>query len=281
MNTRIVHSNRFGILAPARLVAFEETLGASLPEPYRAHMLDHNGGYVRGARQLNIMHHVFGIHNGPDWARFPDRARIYDGLVPQRLLPIADDPGGNLICISLSGSDRGAICFWDHERASDPIGGVTMLAPDFAAFSHAIAVKYAIARKRIQFVKKAATELGVNEPIYAGKTILDLAIERGSFRMVKMLVQAGSRIGPDAIIEAVRNNAINTVRFILSQNIDVNYAIPETGFTPLMLAASGDAIDVAKLLLDAGANLTPKNRWGKTAFELAHTPQLKQLLTSG
>ena len=120
MKIRIVDSNRFGKLTPAKLNAFEKSLGSTLPEPYRTHLLNHNGGYVDGAKRLGNLHHVYGIHDGPGWARFHDRSQMYGGLVPERLLPIADDPGGNLICIVLSGPDRGALCFWDHEARAIP-----------------------------------------------------------------------------------------------------------------------------------------------------------------
>jgi hypothetical protein len=278
MEIRIVESNRFGKLTPAKLKAFEKSLGATLPEPYRTHLLEHNGGYVDGARRLGDLHHVHGIHDGPQWARFHDRSQMYGGLVPERLLPIADDPGGNLICIELSGARRGAVCCWDHERAGDPAGSVTPLAPDFGAFLRGLAIKYAIARKRMTVVKEAVAEVGANTPVYAGKTILDLAVERGSLRMVKMLVEAGARISPDALIEAVRNKAINTVGFLLARGVEVNYAVPETGFTALMLAASRDAVDVAKVLLKAGADPNASNRWGKTAADLAHSSKMKKLL---
>jgi hypothetical protein len=277
MEIRIVESNRFGKLTPSKLDAFEKSLGSTLPEPYRTHLLEHNGGCVYGAQQLGDLHHVHGIHDGPEWARFHDRSQ-YAGLVPERLLPIADDPGGNLICIVLSGPDVGAVCFWDHERADDPVASVTPLAPDFGAFLRGLAIKYVIARKRTKAVKTAVAEVGIDTPVYAGKSILDLAIERGSLRMVKMLVRAGARIGPDRHIEAVRNKAINAVRFLLSCGLDVNYVVPETGFTALMLAASRDAVEVAKLLLQAGALRTAKNIWGKTAAELAHSSRMKELL---
>jgi ankyrin repeat protein len=155
---------------------------------------------------------------------------------------------------------------------------VTPLASDFQAFQTGLAIKYAVRRKRMKVVKQAVAEFGINTRVYAGKTILDLAIERGSLRMVKMLVEANGRIRPDALIEAVRNNAINTVRFLLSRDTDVNYAISATGSTALMLAASGDAVEVATILLEAGADRTPKNRWGKTARELAHSSKMKKLL---
>lgn len=40
---------------------------------------------------------------------------MYRGRIPPNLLPIAHDPFGNLICLSVAGQDRGKVYFWDHE----------------------------------------------------------------------------------------------------------------------------------------------------------------------
>jgi SMI1 / KNR4 family (SUKH-1)/Ankyrin repeats (3 copies) len=277
MQIRIVESNRFGTLNTAELEAFERRLGATLPDDYRRHLLQHNGGYVDGATRIGELHHVYGVHDGPEWTRFLDRAATR-GIIPERLLPIANDPCGNQICVVLSGSDRGAVRFWDHEGGLEPDASVTQLAPDFDAYLRGVALKVAIARKQANVVRKAAQELGVHAPVYAGKTLLDLVFERGSLRLVKMLVAMGADIRPNALIEAVRNAAPNTVNYLLNRGANVNYAIPETGFTALMLAASRNTTAIAEVLLQHGADTTPCNRWGKTAAELAHSRRMIKLL---
>jgi SMI1-KNR4 cell-wall len=35
------------------------------------------------------------------------------------LIPIAEDDGGNLICISCSDNDKGKIYFWNHEEENE------------------------------------------------------------------------------------------------------------------------------------------------------------------
>jgi hypothetical protein len=278
MQIDIEDSNRFGTLVPGRLAAFEKTLGTTLPEPYRAHLLKHNGGYVRGAREIHLLHHVYGIHDGPNWARFPATPSLYGGLVPKNLLPIADDPGGNLICIVLDGADGGAICFWDHESTGEPDHGVSPLAPDFDSFQRGLAIRVALAGEDAAFVQEAVKEIGLDAPVYAGKSVLDLAFEDGSDPIVRFLVDAGARVRNDALIEAVRNASMEMVEMLLSRGIDVNFVITETGFTSLMLAASRDTVELAKLLLRHGADRTTRNRWGKTAADLAHSAQMKEVL---
>ena len=278
MKIKIADANRFGPLSVDRLEAFERSLGTALPAPYRRHLSKHNGGYVDGARRLCLLHHVFGVHDGPAWAQFRDRAKAYGGLVPSRLLPIADDPGGNLICLSLSGPDRGAVYFWDHESGASPEQSLTLLAPNFPAFNRGLAVRVALARKRMATVERFAKRFGVVVPVYGGRTILDLAVEHGSLRLVKMLVRMGASIGPELLIDAVRFKGPNTVRFLISRGADVNGYVSGTGFTALMLAASTDAADVVEVLLSHGADPRPTNRWGKTASDLARSDRVKELL---
>ncbi len=45
--------------------------------------------------------------------------KIETKRLPSHILPIAHDPGGNLICISCKTNDEGCIYFWDHENEVD------------------------------------------------------------------------------------------------------------------------------------------------------------------
>jgi len=278
MKIQIANSNRFGRLAPSALKEFEKELGRTLPEDYRRHLLKHNGGIVKGVRELQLVHHVYGLHNGPDWAQFPDRRTIYDGRVPPRLLPIADDPCGNLICIVLNGKDRGKICFWDHECGPKGKHRISVLGANFDNYLKGLAFIVALANDRLTTVVKWARGFGKTFRIYAGRTMSDLAIVYGSKRAVEVLLETGSKPSADAILEAVRNDDLAIVRELVESGLDVNYTIPETGFTALMLAASGNSIEIAQFLLHHGAKRSPRNNWGKRAVDLAHTGKMKRLL---
>ncbi len=278
MEIQIENSNRFGKLKLSDLGSFERSLGAMLPDEYRSHLLRHNGGCVKGVRRLCLLDHVYGIHDGPNWARFPDTSKIYGGLVPRHVLPVADDPGGNLICVAVSGRKRGAVYFWDHECGRDSESGLRFLAESFSAYLRGLSIYVLIAKKKLKTVGKVLEKIGINTPVYANKTGLDLTLERGSLRMVKTVVAAGAKIRPDALLETVRNDAPNATKFILSCGVDLNFAIPETGFTALMLAASRDTVEIANFLLDRGADRNLENKWGKTAADLAHSDEMKRTL---
>ncbi len=102
----------------------ERQLGIELPDDYRNFLLSHNGG----SPKLNIfpiagdiignrgmLNRFLCIQEGDD-----DDMRVYvqtyQDRVPLNLLPIAYDPGGNLICLSVDGLDKGKVYFWTHEE---------------------------------------------------------------------------------------------------------------------------------------------------------------------
>lgn len=108
-------------ISSTELESIECELGISLPGPYRAFVLQHNGGHP----ELCAFEHS-SVNRFLSFARggrsdFVDYFNLYKGdprRMSQDLVPIASDPFGNLICISVSGARSGQIVFWDHEHES-------------------------------------------------------------------------------------------------------------------------------------------------------------------
>ncbi|MHC4404884.1 MAG: SMI1/KNR4 family protein [Planctomycetota bacterium] len=138
-------------LSDTQLKAVEKSLKVKFPKAYRAFLLACNGGepapdgfrrpgeeepWVYVQQFLEISDHE-GINLVDSFNLFK---REHDWL-PKSLMPIAKDPGGNLICLSVSGTDKGAVYFWDHEQAGereldDPsdYADVTLIAASFEEF---------------------------------------------------------------------------------------------------------------------------------------------------
>lgn len=70
------------------------------------------------------------------------------------------------------------------------------------------------------------------------------------------------------MLYAARNGCYECVDELSAAGADVNMPTPE-GVTPLMLAADNDHNEVAKLLLDRGANANVWDWWGRTALYIA------------
>jgi SMI1 / KNR4 family (SUKH-1) len=141
---------------PEQLEAFEAELGGRLPDDYRKFLIRTNGGFVRGWYRFKgrtprgeirsaYVHHICGFHE--EWhlsLRFNRVCSLdRESGFPHALLWIMDDPGGNGICIGLTGGLRGKVYFWIHDELPDPeewdgtvetAGNVILLTDSFADF---------------------------------------------------------------------------------------------------------------------------------------------------
>jgi len=74
-----------------------------------------------------------------------------------------------------------------------------------------------------------------------------------------------------AILQAVKDGDVPAVKRLLSDDPRLVRAIDDSLKTPLHWAAEHDRHDVAKMLLDAGADLEAKTSWGATPLDWAAT----------
>ncbi len=116
----------------------EQMLGLKLPNQYREHLLKYNGGQCEpnififnenGKLSDSCIDWFLAIYEGEydNLNRYIIEYKIENKRLPEMVLPIAHDPGGNLICISCSGEDYGKVYFWDHEREMDASIGFSNL----------------------------------------------------------------------------------------------------------------------------------------------------------
>jgi ankyrin repeat protein len=68
--------------------------------------------------------------------------------------------------------------------------------------------------------------------------------------------------GNNAFFIAVQNGALETVKLFLSYGININ-AANEQGYTPLMIAAKSEHLDIMKLLIEEQAEIDVKLNWGR------------------
>ncbi len=113
-----------------QIMSLEAMLHMKIPEDYRLFLLNCNGGRPRksvftyiykGRKELGCVSRFLGIHNGEfdNLYQAVKTYKIFQKRLPDNLLPIANDPGGNLICLSLIGNDLGSIYFWNHDWEAD------------------------------------------------------------------------------------------------------------------------------------------------------------------
>jgi cell wall assembly regulator SMI1 len=116
----------FEAIDKSTLASFESKLGIMLPDAYRRFLLKSNGGRPDPA--------YFDVPSWPDGGisvgdffgiRSQRAANLQfwideagNELLPD-FIPVADDPGGNLLCLRLTEPDRGAIYYWDASPDRD------------------------------------------------------------------------------------------------------------------------------------------------------------------
>jgi ankyrin repeat protein len=119
------------------------------------------------------------------------------------------------------------------------------------------------------------------------------ASNRNAAQMVKLLLSKGADVKPralysdwpsqvtseprtqyrsvgglNALLYAARSGCYGCVEDLIAAGADVNLPTPE-GVTPLMVALDNEHNDVAKLLMDKGADLNVWDWWGRTALWIA------------
>ena len=81
---------------------FENEVGIKFPEDYKTFMLKANGGTPDDSVKISNLKKIY-------------KTMTYEEMIPNDMLPIADDPGGNAIGISLNKDDYGYVYFINHE----------------------------------------------------------------------------------------------------------------------------------------------------------------------
>ena len=134
-------------LTEERVANFEKELGTSLPDQYRRFLLRTNGGLVSSDTNVvdldgapwssTDVHVFFGIGGSVESSELSWNRSTFSERIPDELLPIADDSGGCVFCLSLKGPDRGAVLFCDLQSVAFDYEATPKfypVAPDFEAF---------------------------------------------------------------------------------------------------------------------------------------------------
>ena len=126
----------------------EQKFHVKIPADVREHCLAYNGGYPEKP--------IFTDKNGDEYfvdlfipvrdgkkrpmEKTLELLRADDGVIPEWLIPFAEEDGGNLFCFSVRESDFGAIYYYDHEfeYGEDLEEHITWLAESITAFINAL-----------------------------------------------------------------------------------------------------------------------------------------------
>ncbi len=131
---------------PEALAALEADAGVVLPPDYRQALLAANGGPPAEDLLLSLPDGGETVINSFFGAGLEGPADILSNLapiaedIPAGFLPIAEDPGGDMILLACAGDMAGAVCYFSHDRpapadvALPGYPATARLAPSFTAF---------------------------------------------------------------------------------------------------------------------------------------------------
>ncbi|WP_106495641.1 SMI1/KNR4 family protein [Lentibacillus sp. Marseille-P4043] len=121
---------------------FEMKNNVKLTKKYKEFLLQWNGGYpepslfwISNEHGVSVLNKFYGI--GDLYSNLEDYIDIYEYRLPDGFIPIADDPGGNAICLGTENPYYEKIYFWDHEQESenpDDMTNMHFLADDINEF---------------------------------------------------------------------------------------------------------------------------------------------------
>jgi hypothetical protein len=159
---RLFGPNQVPPPSPTEIAGFETEIGTTLPDDYRQFLLRCNGGRLdwfrfegmtpEGRSWPAVISEVGGLREEPDLS-LREARRSYQSRelqIPRALLWIMGDPGGNGICLGLTGKYRGKIYFWTHDEQPAPeewdgevetAGNIVLLADSFTDFVAGVAPK--------------------------------------------------------------------------------------------------------------------------------------------
>ena len=287
-------------LGEAVLTALERKLGIELPEEYRRFLLLHNGGKPApagfhyedetGQYTDSQVDRFLSVHEGK-LANFADDFITYkvdEKRMPDRLVPIATDPGGNVVCISVAGRDRGAIYFWDHEHEMDAAdeeegepgeSNVHLIADSFGEFLALLSdedappqppkspIRQLIEADDLDGVRRLLDEgYDVESKDDAWGTAAEVAALLNKPEALGLLLERGAAAAP-AFGDALAQGRLEILKMLLPRGVmdaDLQFAL----FTEHVY----EDVELVRMLIAAGADVNrvmPGKAWKTTPLHWA------------
>jgi hypothetical protein len=128
--------------AEQRIKNLEAAFGASLPAAYRAFLRWHKEEPSRGVQVVSTnpdywdVKHIFEIGDAEDYRQLDHCYELVGDVLPDGMLAVADDQGGNLYLLDCrAGPSTGAVYWWDHQQelGEDRVELVATSFPEFLA----------------------------------------------------------------------------------------------------------------------------------------------------
>ena len=208
----------FGAVDELRLTAFESSYESELPEEFRDWLQQVNGGKPKrlwvDVPQIGFVkiHHVYGLHNGPDYLQIDSVNEIVSGNLNGGLVAFAEDEGGNQFSVSLRVTNFGSVVFWDHETGDEYLlersiwGFDSLLVDDVAkpSITNLEHVEDILRADDVEGLEQVLKDNDADLKNEVNRTMLEEAAIFGSVKCIKRLHEKGAK--PFNAIQLARNN---------------------------------------------------------------------------
>lgn len=107
----------------------EKLVGYPLGDELREFLVRSSGGtpartefhYGNPPSGASIIQYFYAVSGSPrDIDLLTNAITQLRGRIPRAALPLAEDPGGNVVLIYLDGARQGEVWYWDHDQEGDP-----------------------------------------------------------------------------------------------------------------------------------------------------------------
>lgn len=208
-----------GPISEDDLQAVEARLSISFPSDYRQFLLTYNGGTPErdtfhfknetGPYTDSCVGRFYAIYYG-EYDNFEKQFLFCkaDVLLPDNMVAVADDPGGNMICLSVSGPDANSVYFWDHEAIDedDKRANLHLIADSFAEFLAGLYQGPKYVRPKFDEILSGGDVEKLGALIASGWDVdtlhegrqdhpMETSALYGKSKFVKVLLQHGARTG--------------------------------------------------------------------------------------
>jgi len=273
-----------------------------IPEPYRAFLLQHNGGGTGDKNTFKVkkmrgefgFDEFFGIHDGLRGLEYIQTTYTKRNRFPRHYFAIASDVSGNLILMGQNEKKYGKIYFWYHEGEVSENEkpwekNIYRIAKNLDGFLNSLYEEPVIndeddlldlfggdnSQKQLDLIN---SDWDVNEKLdNSSQTALERIANFGNdITIVQALLDKGANIGK--AMYHVRNNhensALQFAKTLLEAGANSDYAdekAKENKNTLLKSAVNKPLpkIELAKLLIQYGADVTVESEYGWTALKIA------------
>jgi uncharacterized protein len=117
-----------------------------------------------------------------------------------------------------------------------------------------------------------------------GKSTMTVALYGENFDIIQLLIDYGYNLKKDGVSlrQAVFDKQHQAIKIFLENNIDVNYHKADMVFpyntSPVFEAASSNDLEITKLLVKYGADITVKDDYGRRPYNAAVETKNKELI---